>query len=154
MSDAGSAGPGHGLGCGLLIVDGLNTLGARPDGWWRDRPAAMARLVRRLGVLAEREQVPVMVVFDGRPEQAVERAAAEGVEVAFAPGGPDAADKVIAARVRESQQPEELLVVSSDRRLAAAVKAWGGRCVGAGGFAERWLRDSQRGRDEARDDRG
>ena len=38
-----------------LIVDGMNVLGSRPDGWWHDRPAAMAGLTRRLeaGLLAQ-----------------------------------------------------------------------------------------------------
>jgi hypothetical protein len=27
------------------IVDGNNVIGSRPDGWWRDRPAATRRLV-------------------------------------------------------------------------------------------------------------
>ena len=31
-----------------LIVDGMNVLGSRPDGWWRDRAAAMERMTRRL----------------------------------------------------------------------------------------------------------
>src|SRR5512143_1599893 len=28
----------------LLVVDGANIVGARPDGWWRDRAAAAGRL--------------------------------------------------------------------------------------------------------------
>ena len=31
-----------------LIVDGMNVIGSRPDGWWRDRPGAMRRLVEKL----------------------------------------------------------------------------------------------------------
>jgi hypothetical protein len=27
------------------LVDGMNVIGTRPDGWWRDRDAAMLRLV-------------------------------------------------------------------------------------------------------------
>jgi predicted RNA-binding protein with PIN domain len=127
------------LGCELVIVDGLNTLGSRPDGWWRDRPAAMKRLVRQLNRFAERTGVPATVVFDGNPHAAVEAAAGAAVEVAFAPGGPNAADRVIAARVRGSTRPQAVLTVSSDRRLAAAIKAAGGRCVGAGWFVGRWL---------------
>jgi predicted RNA-binding protein with PIN domain len=117
-----------------LLVDGLNLLGARPDGWWRDRPAAMRRLVGELAELAERSQLPVEVVFDGREHTEVAAAATGGVEVSFAPGGPNAADRVIAGRVRESERPGAVLVVSSDRRLVAAVKAAGGRSVGAASF--------------------
>ncbi|MBL7523145.1 hypothetical protein I6A84_34935, partial [Frankia sp. CNm7] len=35
------------------VVDAANVVGARPDGWWRDRPGAAARLhARILGLLA------------------------------------------------------------------------------------------------------
>jgi predicted RNA-binding protein with PIN domain len=125
---------------GELIVDGLNVLGSRPDGWWRDRPAAMRRLVLRLNELATREGTPVLVVFDGRPHKGVAAAAGPGVEVEFAPGGPDAADRVIAARVRSHPDPAGLLVASSDRRLRNAVKAAGGRSIGAGELIRTRLR--------------
>lgn len=117
-----------------LLVDGLNLLGARPDGWWRDRPRAMARLVGRLDRIAEELPAEVVVVFDGREHQRVREAESERVGVRFAPGGPDAADKVIAAMVRSHPAPEGVLVVSSDKRLRNAVKAAGGRSVGAGEF--------------------
>lgn len=139
---AGSPSPEPGaeaLDCELVIVDGLNALGSRPDGWWRDRPAAMERLVERLNAFAARTGIRVAVVFDGNPHAAVEAAGGSGVDVAFAPGGPNAADKLIAARVRGAERPEAILAVSSDRRLAAAVKAAGGRCMGAGSFVSRWL---------------
>ena len=29
----------------VLLVDVANTVGARPDGWWRDRAGATARLL-------------------------------------------------------------------------------------------------------------
>ena len=35
-----------------VIVDGANVMGARADGWWRDRAAAMARLHGELAPLA------------------------------------------------------------------------------------------------------
>ena len=37
-----------------LIVDGANVMGSRPDGWWRDRAGAMARLHGELATLAAR----------------------------------------------------------------------------------------------------
>ncbi|HEX7744396.1 MAG TPA: hypothetical protein VF462_03920, partial [Micromonosporaceae bacterium] len=36
----------------LLAVDAANVIGARPDGWWRDRPAAARRLRDRLDGVA------------------------------------------------------------------------------------------------------
>jgi hypothetical protein len=32
----------------VLLVDAANVVGARPDGWWRDRPGAAARLMAAL----------------------------------------------------------------------------------------------------------
>jgi predicted RNA-binding protein with PIN domain len=131
----------------VVIVDGFNALGSRPDGWWRDRPAAMERLVASLAELAGGlgNDVSLEVWFDGRPHDAVAAAAeGAGVRVDFAGSGRDAADRRIAARVRELNEADPapaVLVVSSDRRLAAAVKAAGGRSVGAGGFLKRFVPD-------------
>ncbi|HZE51303.1 MAG TPA: NUDIX domain-containing protein [Jatrophihabitantaceae bacterium] len=36
----------------VVIVDSANVVGARPDGWWRDRLGATRRLLDQLGVLA------------------------------------------------------------------------------------------------------
>jgi hypothetical protein len=127
-------------GCRRLIVDGMNALGSRPDGWWRDRPRAMGRLVGQLQELADGQtDLRVEVVFDGRPHERVLAAGGRAVDVSFAGSGRDAADREIAARVRAAEAPESTWVVSSDRRLAAAVKAAGGICLGAGGFRRRWL---------------
>jgi predicted RNA-binding protein with PIN domain len=105
----------------MWIVDGNNVMGARPDGWWRDREGAMRRLVARLDAFAAATGDPVAVVFDGR-ERAVDAAR---VEVAFAPH----ADDAIAARATAADT-----VVTSDRGLAARVP---GDTVGAGAFRRR-----------------
>lgn len=119
-----------------LIVDGMNVLGSRPDGWWRDRPAAMAALTRRLDALAAAAGIELTVVFDGRPHRRVE-AAAETVEVGFAPGGPDAADREIVARLRADGDPGSIVVATSDRRLRSSVKAAGATSIGAGELLRR-----------------
>ncbi len=36
----------------VLVVDVANVMGSRPDGWWRDRAGAAARLLGQLGPLA------------------------------------------------------------------------------------------------------
>lgn len=118
-----------------LIVDGMNVLGSRPDGWWRDRPAAMERLTRRLGGLAA-AGIEVTVIFDGRPHRRVE-AAAGAVAVGFAPGGRDAADREIVARLRVDPDPAAIVVVSSDRRLRSAAKAAGAGSVPSGELLRR-----------------
>ena len=49
------------------LVDGMNVVGSRPDGWWRDRRGAMRALAERLALFAETSGDSVAVVFDGRP---------------------------------------------------------------------------------------
>jgi predicted RNA-binding protein with PIN domain len=119
-----------------LIVDGMNVLGSRPDGWWRDRPAAMAGLTRRLTAFATGEGIELRVVFDGRSHRQV-AAAGVGIEVAFAPGGPDAADREILAIVRADHDPASIVVITSDRRLRNSIKAAGGGSMPAGDLLRR-----------------
>ena len=60
------------------LVDGMNVIGSRPTGWWRDRTAAMARLVEDLRAFARETGEPVTVVFDGTAARAVESRAGGG----------------------------------------------------------------------------
>ena len=112
------------------LVDGMNVIGSRPDGWWRDRPAAMRRLVEEL----ERLDGEVAVVFDGKPFELE----SEGVDVAFASHrGPNAADDDIAARVAADTDPSKLTVVTSDGDLERRVREHGAQVEGAGAFRKR-----------------
>jgi predicted RNA-binding protein with PIN domain len=104
------------------LVDGMNVVGSRPDGWWRDRRGAMRRLVESLAEFASEAGEPLTVVFDGRPFDL----SVPGVEVLFASThGRDAADHDIAAIVESDPHPEEITVVTSDRSLADRVRAAG-----------------------------
>ena len=97
-----------------LIVDGNNVMGSRPDGWWRDRAGAAARLVAELGDWAEEDLV---VVFDGRAPERLDTP--PRVDVRFAQrSGPDAADDVIAALVRGRSRPG----VAARRHLRRAAR--------------------------------
>ena len=119
-----------------LVVDGNNVIGSRPDGWWRDRPGATRALVERLGAWVERAGDEVLVVFDGRRPDAMP--APPGVEVRFAgPGGPNAADDVIAELVAADAEPASLRVVTSDAELARRVGEHGAEVLGARGFRDR-----------------
>jgi predicted RNA-binding protein with PIN domain len=113
------------------LVDGMNLIGSRPDGWWRDRPRAMRELVEDLRGLGE----PVTVVFDGRPFDLAESGP---VEVRFASRrGRNAADDDIAQLVDEADEPQEWRVVTSDKDLGERVRARGAEVVGVGAFRRR-----------------
>jgi predicted RNA-binding protein with PIN domain len=116
------------------LVDGMNVVGSRPDGWWRDREGAKRALAERLAAFAEATGEPVAVVFDGRPFEVDARP----VQVDFAERrGPNAADDAIAARVAADGDPGAITVVTSDRDLAARVRVAGAEVVSAGGFRSR-----------------
>lgn len=111
------------------LVDGMNVIGSRPTGWWRDRPRAMRQLVEELKRLPE----PVTVIFDGRPFELEDTGA---VEVVFASRrGRNAADDDIAALAADAHEP--LRVVTSDGELADRVRRSGVEVVGAGAFRRR-----------------
>ena len=116
------------------IVDGMNVIGSRPSGWWRDRPRAMRELVEELEEFARRDGDPVTVVFDGGPFDVD----SEAVDVRFASRrGPNAADDDIAALVERDEEPAGLSVVTSDADLARRARDGGAAVVGAGEFRRR-----------------
>jgi hypothetical protein len=55
------------MACVELVVDAANVIGSRPDGWWRDRPGAAARLVSALAAALRSGALtsPVVVVLEG-----------------------------------------------------------------------------------------
>jgi predicted RNA-binding protein with PIN domain len=117
------------------IVDGMNVIGSRPTGWWRDRPGAMRELVDELRAFAERSGDPVTVVLDGKP---FELEGSDRVTVLFASRrGPNAADDDIAALVEADSDPADLSVVTSDGDLARRVREAGATVHGAGSFRRR-----------------
>jgi predicted RNA-binding protein with PIN domain len=117
------------------IVDGMNVIGSRPTGWWRDRPGAMRELVGELEAFAERSGAQVTVVLDGKP---FELEGGDGVTVKFASRrGPNAADDDIAALVESDDDPSSLSVATSDGELAGRVREAGATVVGAGDFRRR-----------------
>jgi predicted RNA-binding protein with PIN domain len=112
-----------------LLVDGMNVIGSRPDGWWRDRRAAMRRLVEALAGLAGATGDEVTVVLDSRPFDVGD---AGPVAVRFAPGGRNSGDDMIVRIVERDPEPDALTVVTSDKELAARVRALGARVTPAG----------------------
>jgi predicted RNA-binding protein with PIN domain len=117
------------------LVDGMNVIGTRPDGWWRDRDRAMLALVKALEDWAAAEGEDVTVVFERKPSPPIRSTV---IEVAHAPRPkPDAADDEIIRRLRADPNPGRVRVVTSDRWLADAAWAAGASVEGADSFRSR-----------------
>ena len=106
----------------MLIVDGANVVGSRPDGWWRDRPGAARRLYEQL-VAAPLDDV--VLVLEGAARSGVEERAGRVAVVHAAGSGDDAIASLAASGCT---------VVTADRGLAERVQAAGATVVGP-----RWL---------------
>jgi predicted RNA-binding protein with PIN domain len=117
------------------LVDGMNVIGTRPDGWWRDRDGAMFRLVKQLEEWAAHEGEDVTVVFERAPSPPIRSTV---IEIAHAPKPKaDAADDEIIRRLRTDPQPAAVRVVTSDRWLADRASAAGATVEGAESFRMR-----------------
>ena len=101
----------------------MNVIGSRPDGWWRDRHAAMVRLVDLLERWAAAEGEDVTVMFEGPPRPPIRSST---IDVAHATKrGANAADHEIVRRIDATADPGTLRVVTSDRLLADLARARG-----------------------------
>lgn len=110
----------------------MNVIGSRPDGWWRDRHAAMQRLTRQLEIWAGTHRDDVTVVFERPPTPPIE---SEWVTIAAAPRAhADSADDEIIRLVRAAERPEDITVVTSDLALVDRVRAAGAATHPARGF--------------------
>jgi predicted RNA-binding protein with PIN domain len=117
------------------LVDGMNVIGTRPDNWWRDRDAAMLRLVDLLERWVAVEGGELTVVFERKPSPPIRSSV---IEVAHAPKPKrDAADDEIIRRLRADPQPGAVRVVTSDRWLADRAWALGASVEGAESFRNR-----------------
>ncbi len=119
----------------VVIIDGANVVGSRPDGWWRDRAGAARRLHERLSptdlVLDE-----VVLVLEG-DARAGRPAGREGhVHTVHAEGSGDEAIVDEVTRQVAIGDGCVVVVVTADRLLRDRVKA-----AGASTRSPRWLLD-------------
>lgn len=133
----------------VLVVDGANVVGTRPDGWWRDRAGAAERLRDQLELLG-RDGVParhgglpegehwswwprIVLVVEG---QARGTASGAGVEVVAAERDGDAAVVRAASEARASNEGDHVVVVTGDRELRARAEAVGAGHLGPSALLE------------------
>jgi predicted RNA-binding protein with PIN domain len=105
------------------VIDGMNVIGSRPDGWWRDRHGAMVELVGRLERWADASGEEVTVVFERRPVPEISSGRVTVTHAARARA--NAADDEIVRRLAAESEPETVRVVTSDRDLADRVRSLG-----------------------------
>jgi uncharacterized protein YaiI (UPF0178 family) len=119
------------------VVDASNVVGARPDGWWRDRAGATRRLRDALVRFAQERGEDLTMVLDG-PAPDLAEGLPPGVAVVAAPRPRrDAADDEIVRLVGAAPAAAGIRVVTSDVALAERVRALGAAVEGAGSFRRR-----------------
>ena len=116
------------------IVDGMNVIGCRPDGWWKDRDGAMVTLVDRLDRWASAQGDTVTVVFERPPSTALTSTV---IEIAHAPkAAANSADDEILRLVQADIRPDAIRVVTSDRALTNRVQSLGASVYRAVSFRD------------------
>jgi predicted RNA-binding protein with PIN domain len=116
------------------IVDGMNVIGCRPDGWWKDRGGAMVTLVDRLDRWASAQGDTVTVVFERPPSTALTSTV---IEIAHAPkAAANSADDEIVRLVQADTRPDAIRVVTSDRALTNRVQSLGASVYRAESFRD------------------
>ncbi|HQR28272.1 MAG TPA: hypothetical protein PLP61_14620 [Nocardioides sp.] len=102
----------------VLVVDGANVVGATPDGWWRDRAGAAARLHARL-VVADVPGDEIVLVLEGQAKRGVRAGWDLHVQTVHAPRDGDSA--IVRAARDAAGRGHRVSVVTADRALAARV---------------------------------
>jgi len=114
------------------IVDAMNVIGSRPDGWWKHRKEAMRAFARAVDEHAGTTAKEVTVVFDSDPGSLPETT---HIDIVIARRrGANAADHEIERLVAAAEDPARLRVVTSDRALIERVETLGAEIVSAGNF--------------------
>ena len=134
----------------MIVIDAMNVIGSVPDGWWKDRDGALARLVDALVAFDFDEWV--VVVADGRPVPGLSAGTRGNVELRYAGhSAPDAADDEIIALLVELRSglvelrsgdgddvdQDPVTVVSSDAGLISRAEQLGARSQGVRSFRKR-----------------
>jgi hypothetical protein len=102
---------------GVMVVDGANVVGARPDGWWKDRAGAAQRLHERL--LTADLGGDVVLVLEGQAKAGVVAGRDGHVRTVHAAKDGDA--EIVRQAHAAAEGGERVTVVTADRMLSARV---------------------------------
>lgn len=118
-----------------LLIDAMNLIGSKPDGWWNDPRGAMKALAVSLDEFAGEAGEEITVVYDKDPGPLPSLG---NIRISVAKRkGRNAADHEICELVAADPNPSTLIVVTSDRQLVEKVQGMGARTMGAGTFRDR-----------------
>jgi predicted RNA-binding protein with PIN domain len=119
----------------VLIVDGANVVGSRPDSWWRDRAGAARRLQEKL-LTAVLPYDEVVLVLEGAAKRGNPAGQDGRLRTVHASGSGD--DAIVEAVVEQVDVDDErsVTVVTADRALRDRVEA-----AGASSVSPAWLLD-------------
>jgi predicted RNA-binding protein with PIN domain len=115
----------------IMVVDGANVVGARPDGWWKDRAGAARRLHEAL-LVADLPHDRIVLVLEGQAKGGVRPGRDAHVLTVHAPKDGDAA--IVAEVKAATDRGDRVTLVTADRMLQA-------RCGGATALGPSWLLD-------------
>jgi predicted RNA-binding protein with PIN domain len=110
----------------VLVVDGANVVGSRPDGWWRDRAAA-ARRLHGLLATADTAYDRIVLVLEGKAKGGVPAGRDQHLVTVHAPRDGDAA--IVAATRDAVAAGSQVVVVTADRGLQMRVEGAGARTM-------------------------
>lgn len=116
----------------VLVVDGANVVGARPDGWWKDRAGAARRLHEAL-IVADLPHDQVILVLEGAAKAGVPAGSDGHLRVVHAAKDGDA--EIVRQAHAAADAGHQVQIVTADRLLSVRV-ARAGETLGP-----RWLLD-------------
>lgn len=120
----------------VVIVDGANVVGSRPDGWWRDRAGAARRLHDQLSATEVVGQDEVVLVLEGEARRGHRPGQQGHVRTVHAAGsGDEAVVDVVKSQIAVGDG-RGVTVVTADLALRARVQV-----AGASAQSPRWLLD-------------
>ncbi len=117
----------------VLVVDGANVVGSRPDGWWKDRAGAARRLHEQL-LVADTGHDVVVLVLEGAAKGGVR--AGRDAHVLTVHAAKDGDSAIVAQTRSAAERGDRVSVVTADRMLQARVQGLGALALGPG-----WLLD-------------
>ena len=118
---------------GVLVVDGANVVGSRPDGWWKDRAGAARRLHERL-LVADTSFDDIVLVLEGAARGGVGSGRDGHVQTVHARRDGDAT--IVEQARLAAERGSAVTVVTADRLLQSRVEGIGARAMGPS-----WLLD-------------